>query len=143
MCPRAHVPIHSIPRITPTAVAPEIVTNFTLQAATPLYSPRSFIALAHPGGCEQVETKDMIALDESDTLSMAVPGPGKWVICYSTDGVEGPFVQQGALVHGLTSANASIITHLVCVKYAVQGGMMDAYVLACVHMQTCRTACQQ
>ena len=115
----------SILRVIPTRVAPFVPTVFTFESAAPgaadLTSVMSFVALARSGHCPNVSSSGAGEnMSHSNSVISSVTGEGDWVVCYSTGGAKGPYVQQGLLedplsprVFGIRPANASRISHMV------------------------------
>jgi len=115
----------SILRVTPTRVAPFVQTDFTFESTAPggadLVSMTSFVALARPGQCPNVSVSGGVQnITHQNTATSLVSGEGDWVVCYSTSGANGPYVEQGLQgdplsprVFGIRPANVSRISHMV------------------------------
>ena len=115
-----HATSSSISAVTPTRVAPGVQTLFKMHAPQGVYSNSSYVTFSRSGACSEAKN-DAIAMPDSNFVTTTVKGEGEWVICYSTSGPHGPFVQQGLEVDGghggwgprilgITRANASIIS---------------------------------
>ena len=115
----------SIVRVTPTRVGPFVQTVFTVDAASQLHSLSSFIAFARSGACATVArvANQTHALLHNHSFTSSVSGEGDWVLCYSTNGTLGPFVQQGwqlaPTVFGITPADATQISHVAPMRITV------------------------
>jgi hypothetical protein len=111
----------SIAHIFPTRVSPFVETVFTLYGPGELYSSSSFVAFSLPQMCAHVLLNATVVslLTNRSDFTASIPGEGSWVLCYSTSGEKGPFVQQGWVetlgprVFGIKPARNSQISHLV------------------------------
>jgi len=121
----ARASVSSILHLTPTRVAPLVQTTLTLFATDELYSTSSFIFFARSGFCGNLALNaTAVNLTYSNDITISIAGQGEWVVCYSTDGAHGPFVQQGPTVFGIAPANASRISHLfpsrITIRFATE-----------------------